>query len=77
MAQGVADINLSDHQLIYVQRKKRKMPTKKVEFLGRSYRHYDNDVFRNELVELNWEEFYASTEVDDLWNIMLANVNHK
>ena len=30
MTSGVADINLSDHQLVYVQRKKIKMPTKKL-----------------------------------------------
>ena len=74
LAHGVADINLSDHQLVYVQRKKCKKPTKKAAFQGRSYRNYDANVFKNELIEQDWDEFFAKTDPNELWNIMLGKI---
>ena len=73
---GVADMNLSDHQMINVQRKKPKMPTKKNAFQGRSYKNYDGNVFRQELVEQDWDGFFAREDPKELWNIMLENINN-
>ena len=74
LAWGVADINLSDHQLVYVQRKKSKMPIKKTTFKGRSYRNYDVNIFKQEIVEQNWNELFASTEPEKIWDIMLSKI---
>ena len=52
------------------------MPTIKVKFTGRSYRFYDTDVFKNELVTQDWDEFYANNDPDKLWEIMLLNINN-
>ena len=74
LATGVADINLSDHQLVFVQRKISKMPTKKITFHGRSHRNYDTDLFTSELVEQDWTEFFANENPNDLWEIMLSRI---
>ena len=74
LSSGVADTNLSDHQLIFVQRKKCKMPTKKASFIGRSYRNYDENVFKNNLVEHDWREFFANEKPNIQWDIMLSKI---
>ena len=48
---GVDDINLSDHKLIYVIKRKRKSHTGKANFQGRSYRNYDVNNFETSLNE--------------------------
>ena len=47
---GVCDINLSDHQMILITRKKVKVPKKKCTFTGRSYRNYSKIDFQAEIV---------------------------
>ena len=69
----MVDINLSDHQLIYVQRKKMKISAKKV-FTGRSYRHYDANTFKADLVPEDWEEFYATNVPNKLLEIMISKI---
>ena len=76
LSKGVADVNLSDHQLVYVQRKKGKMPTKKVNFQGRSYRNYNSIMFEDSLAEMDWEKFFGKNEPNELWDIMLENINN-
>ena len=66
----MANINLSDHQLVYVQRKKCKMPTKKS-----SYRNYDANLFKGELIEQDWMEYYANEDPNILWEIMVSKIN--
>ena len=46
---GVADLNISDHQLIYFVKKKNKEHSVKISFEGRSYRNYDDQIFKNNL----------------------------
>ena len=71
---GVADINLSDHQLVYIQRKKQKMPTKRITFQGRSYKNFNTNDFKNDIVELDWDGFFASRDPETLWDIMFSNI---
>ena len=42
---GVLDINISDHEMVYLVRKKVKTKVTSGEFSGRSYRNYDRDRF--------------------------------
>ena len=56
---GVLDVSLSDHNVIFVSRKKGKEPFKTITFTGRSYVDYDKAVFQQALVEQDWTCFYS------------------
>ena len=68
---GVYDILLSDHDLIYCSRKKSKVKSFKTEFVGRSYRAYDKNIFQDYLNNHNWNHFSSLTGVDECWNHIL------
>ena len=63
-------LNISDHDLIYIIRKKKKAPSTKTTFLGRSYRNYDRDAFQESLVNMDWERFYLTDEVEQAWSYL-------
>ena len=67
---GVLDFNLSDHLAIYCSRKKTKNFSPKIEFEGRSYRHYIKEDFQDNLINSNWRDFYSSRDPEICWNIM-------
>ena len=56
-ATGVGDINISDHQLIFVIRKKSKNVSSKMNFKGRSYRNYDVNNFEMDLNRKDWDRY--------------------
>ena len=62
---GVLDVNISDHELVYLIRKKSK------EFIGRSYYGYDRDVFVRNLENATWDTFYENNDPNILWEIFL------
>ena len=43
---GVIELNISDHDLVYVTQKKQKVKHDKVKFCGRSYVNYETDLFK-------------------------------
>ena len=55
---GTMDLNFSDHQAVYVSRKKRKIEKKKISFKGRSYKNYNKEIFQDNLVNYNWRTFF-------------------
>ena len=70
----MADINISDHQLIYfIKKKQRDIPTKTT-FEGRSYRNYDCELLSERLDEHDWNRFYIEAVPNILWDIMLNNI---
>ena len=71
---GVADINISDHQLIYFIKKKNKESHTKSEFLGRSYRNVDIHLFHKHLENINWNSFDEANDPNQLWEIMCNNI---
>ena len=73
---GVADINISDHQLIYYVKKKGKDQTTKTSFKGRSYRNYDLEIFKNLLDDQNWDRFQQNEDPNILWDIMSGNIEN-
>ena len=66
---GVLDVNISDHELVYIIRKKTKTNHKKCEFTGRSYVNYSQIEFERLLENSNWELFYENDNPDTIWNI--------
>ena len=69
---GTLDSFISDHQPIYIIKKKTREVGTKISFKGRSYQKYDakkiSDILRNK----DWSKFYSSERVDDQWDEMQA-----
>ena len=72
---GVCDINISDHQMILLTRKKIKSIHKKCTFIGRSYRNYKKNEFQTSLRNADWEMFENSNSVSNKWDILIELIN--
>ena len=57
---GTKDLNISDHELIYISRCHTSKPKEKLNFIGRSYRNYDKAAFIQKLKNSNWVTFGPS-----------------
>ena len=71
---GVDDMNISDHQLIYVVRKKNKNISTTMNFMGRSYRNYNENIFELSLNSKNWEQFDNNNDPEEMWKVMVTNL---
>ena len=69
---GTLDHFISDHQPIYIVKKKSRDHRSKVEFKGRSYRNYDKEAMRKRLTEDSWDEFYRINDPNLAWDFMLG-----
>ena len=67
---GVLDINLSDHEGIYLIRKKRREYHKRVDKYGRSYLRYNKEVFKEKIKNQDWSTIYLESDVNIIWNHM-------
>ena len=65
-------MNVSDHGLIYVIRKKEKVIKTKMTFSGRSYRNYERELFQENVTNADWDIFYATDRVDQAWSYFLG-----
>ena len=65
---GTIDCFLSDHQPIYIVKKKQKTTKQPCEFKGRSYRNYDSALFQADLVNKDWTTYYTEVNVDAAWD---------
>ena len=73
---NILDNNISDHQFIYLNRKHLPKPKDKLDFIGRSYKNYDSELFCNNLATLDWEHLYTCNNVDQAWEFMLSNITN-
>ena len=48
---GVLELNISDHDLIFISKKKATIRRKQISFTGRSYRNYNKDQFQRSIDE--------------------------
>ena len=67
---GTADLNVSDHQLVYLIIKKSKERYIIADFECRSYRAYDKDILQENLLAVNWNAFYTLRNPDEAWSFM-------
>ena len=70
----VLDINISDHDLIYVTHKHQTSKHNRVTFTGRSYRDYEKERFTLELQTLNWEPFWNIEVPDKCWDYIVNSI---
>ena len=73
----VIDINLSDHLLITCSRINVKKIKTKCQFIGRSYRNYDVDIFQHDMIAANWEIFDNCQTVTGKWEILEKIIRDK
>ena len=71
---GVLDVNISDHELVYIIRKRSKTVHTKGEFTGRSYIGYNQEAFFRLIDNSPWENFYENTDPNVLWNLFKNNI---
>ena len=65
---GTLDVNVSDHSVIFLTRKKRKVPCHKIQFEGRSYRNYNCEEFQETLKNLDWSDFCKLGNPELCWD---------
>ena len=72
---GTFPINMSDHDLVFCNKKRIPQFRPKIEFEGRSYRNFDDDIFTNLLNLCSWDIFDNCDDLDELWNIFISNIH--
>ena len=60
--------------MILLSRKKAKNIKQRCSFVGRSYRHYNKEVFQERIENTNWQEFDKSRNPNRMWEIMKTNI---
>ena len=71
---GTLEHFISDHQPIYVVHKKDRDKRESVQFTGRSYRNFDQEVFKDRLLQFDWNDLYYMTSPDEAWNRIASNI---
>ena len=72
---GTLDSFLSDHQPIFLLKKKDKHGEKLgQQFEGRSYRNYNKQSFSDNILASDWSPFYNAPDPSKAWDEMLSNI---
>ena len=75
---GALDSFLSDHQPIYILKKKTKDTGKNEQlFEGRSYRQYNKQSFMENVSDRDWAPFHKATDPTDAWDEMLKIITEE
>lgn len=64
---GTITNSISEHFPVYIIKKKESIKHNDITFQGRSYRNFNEDMFRDMLSSYNWGKFYASFDVETAW----------
>ena len=73
---GTLHINVSDHEAIFVSRKKAREKFNIIESYGRSYVNYSKNEFQEQIRNLNWDILSHSTDVNEFWGIIEDNIRN-
>ena len=71
---GTLDHLISDHQPIFIVHKKGRDIRPKAEFIGRSYRSFDREKFKENLKSLNWEPLSDLKDPGEAWDFILNHI---
>ena len=71
---GTLDLNLGDHEAIFVTRKKSKDKFNIVESVGRSYLNYNKELFQQQLKDHDWTSLNEITDANSYWNGLVSVV---
>ena len=64
---GTLDLNLSDHEAIFMTRKKKKEHFNIKSTTGRSYLNYNKELFQTQIINSNWDAFQDTLDVNVYW----------
>ena len=73
----ILNVNLSDHEFIYLNRKHVPKPITKLSFKGRTYKNYNKELFSERLTSKDWTDYYTIDDVDRLWSILYDCINQE
>ena len=71
---GTLDWNYSDHQAVFVTKKKQKYKNKKMKFYGRSYKNYNSENFQDDLKYLDWTELFKTEDPNEAWKFLFSKI---
>ena len=71
---GVENLNISDHQLIFLIRKKTKKAKNKTSFWGISYRNYDQVLFQTQIAQHDWTNYLIEICPNKLWSYLIEKI---
>ena len=71
---GTLELNYSDHQAIFISKKKQKVKHEKTSFIGRSYKNYTAEIFQESLVKENWDKLYEIENPNLAWDIFIGKI---
>lgn len=67
---GSWEINISDHQPIYVVRKKNRTTLPRTSFECRNFKNYTKEEFQLDLVNFDWTDFFQISNPDEAWDYL-------
>ena len=73
---GTLHINVSDHEVIFVSRKKAREKFNIIKSYARSYVNYSKNEFQEQIRNLNWDILSHSTDVNEFWGIIEDNIRN-
>lgn len=65
---GSYEINIGDHEPVFVIRKKAKIKIDRVDFRCRCFTGLVKEDFQRYLITRDWDSFYQLSDVDELWD---------
>ena len=71
---GTLDSFISDHQPVYIIKKKLRQGKQTQEFTGRSHTGYNRELLREHLQEANWQEMYQENDINKKWQLMYNKI---
>ena len=75
VASGSHPLNISDHDAIFLVRKKQMPPKVRTSFRGRIYKNYDSDHFENEIRNKDWSQVMTADNCDLAWEALQGGID--
>ena len=70
----VKHLNISDHELVYVVRKKVKTKSNVINTFGRSYKNYDKEAFQQLMNDHDWSQLEGIADPGEYWEILINGI---
>ena len=71
---GTLNWNYSDHQAVFINRKRVSDKKTRSCFTGRSYKNYNKEEFQDNLRDLPWNDFFTIEDPDICWPIFIDRI---
>ena len=72
---GSHPLNISDHDMIYLIRKKPRQKQTKITFEGRIYKNYNSTMFQNMIRTTDWDDIVTEPDSATAWSMMINRID--